>query len=372
MRSGGRFFDVAKLFLAGRSFIFAVSIIALALLPLGDGYRTNTQSFINPWAQWDGEAYITIAEKGYVTLADGRSLYNFLPLYPLAIRMLGTLINDFGMAAFLLSNVFALIAAYFLFLLAELEFGKKVAKKTLVLLLLFPTAFFFSAVYSESLFLALAVSSFYFARKGDWTKAAAISWFLPFVRIVGLSMWIVLAAEYLSQNNKISIKHLSKKDIMLSSSILGVVLFFVYSYATTGNVLGYISQQNLWARTISSPHVALINAVELLFRGPVLAAYSLWNLSVLAFLVFTFYYSLRHMRKSYSVYMFLIMILPLLSSTLEGFSRFILVCFPSFMILAKFLDDKKKLYVPVVLLSSLLLAVLTARFVTGAAGTLFG
>lgn len=162
------------------------------------------------------------------------------------------------------------------------------------------------------------------------------------------------------------------RELALSSTIIGVVLFFVYSYFTTGTLFGYANQQNLWSRTVSSPHVALMNAMELiLFRGPVLAAYSLWNLSVLAFFISTLYYAFVHMRKSYGVYMFLMMILPLLSSTLEGFSRFILICFPSFMIAAKVLKEKSHFYT-VLVVSAFLLIVLTARFVTGSVETLFG
>jgi len=142
---------------------------------------------------------------------------------------------------------------------------------------------------------------------------------------------------------------------------------------TTDSLFGYANQQNLWTRAISSPHVALLNALEvILVRGPVLAAYSVWNLSILVFFVATLYYAFTRMRKSYSVYMFLMMILPLLSSTLEGLSRFILMCFPSFMILAKFLHEKNKIYLPTLALSVLFLVLLTARFVTGAVETVFG
>jgi len=365
-----RFYGVLKIFLLNKMALLLISILAVVFLPIGDGYKINTLSTLNPWAQWDGEAYLTIAEKGYVTLADGRSLYNFLPLYPFAIRLAGFFVQDLALAAVILSNLFSFIAAYYLFRLTEYEFGKSIARKAVVLLLFFPTAFFFSAVYTESMFLAFATASFYYARKGEWTKACILSWFLPFIRIVGLLFWIVLVVERLSQKKRLGI---TKGDLVLSIAITGVVVFFAFSYFTTGSVFGYANQQNLWTRSISSPHVALANALELiLFRGPILVAYSIWNLSVLTFFVLTLYYAFRHMTKSYGMYMFLMMTLPLLSSTLEGFSRFILICFPSFMILAKFLDAKNKFYLPLLVLSASLLIILTARFVTGAVGTVFG
>lgn len=363
---------VAKVFLLNKGLLLFVSILAVTFLPLGAGYKINTPSALNPWAQWDGEAYLTIAEKGYVQLADGRSLYNFLPLYPFAIRLAGFAVQDLALAGFILSGVFALIASYCLYLLTEKEFNRASAKKAAVLLLFFPTAFFFSAVYTESMFLAFATASFYYARSGKWLYSGALATALPFIRIVGLAFWIVLVVEYLMQNNVLQRRKLANAA-GLAIAVTGAALFFVYSFYITGTVFGYANQQNLWTRTVSSPHTAIVNAFQLiLMRGPVLAAYSIWNLSVLGFFAATLYYAFRRMRKSYSVYMVLMMVLPLLSSTLEGFSRFILICFPSFMIAAEFLSRRNKFYLPTLALSVLLLIILTARFVTGAVETVFG
>jgi len=243
------FYDVLRVFLLNKAFLLLVSILAVTFLPLGLGYRINTPSMLNPWAQWDGEAYLTIAEKGYVTLSDGRTLYNFLPAYPLIIRLTGFIVQDLALAALLLSAAFSLMASYYLFRIAELEFGEDVAKKTVVLLLFFPTAFFFSAVYSESMFLALVTASFYYARKGDWIKAGVLAAALPFVRILGLLFWIVLAIEYLLQNRKLVF---NKRFVGVSIAVLGVVAFFIYSMLTTDSLFGYANQQNLWTRAISS------------------------------------------------------------------------------------------------------------------------
>lgn len=363
---------IAKVFLLNKAALIAVSFLAVAFLPLGAVYKVNTQGALNLWAQWDGEAYLTIAQKGYVPLADGRTLYNFLPLYPFSIRLLGFLIPDLALAGFILSGVFALIAFYYLHRLTEKEFGKAAAKKAVVLLLFFPTAFFFSAIYTESLFLALVAASFYYARSGNWIYAGLLAAPLPFVRIVGLAFWIVLVVEYITQGG--TTKKINPREALgFAAALAGVALFFVYSILVTGTVFGYANQQNLWTRAINSPHVALLNAFELiLFRSPVLALYSAWNLSVLGFFAATLYHAIKKMRPSYAVYMFLMMILPLLSSTLEGFSRFILICFPSFMILAKFLNERSKFYLPLLVLSAFFLTILTARFVTGSVETVFG
>ncbi len=364
-----RFRDVLRLYLLNKSFVLVISLLAITFLPLGTGYRVNTPSMLNPWAQWDGEAYLTIAEKGYVPLADGRVLNNFLPGYPFAIRLGAMALQDYALSAFLLSSAFFLVALYYFYRLAEFEFGKGIAKKAAVLFAFFPTAFFFSAVYSEAMFLAFAIPSFYYARKREWAKASVFSLFLPFIRIVGLAFFAVLFVEYWTQNKRKL--RFGKQEAIVFSSVLGAAAFLIFSYFTTGSFFGYASQQNLWTRFISSPHVALEHAVVLLFKGPVLALYSLWNLSVLALFIATLYYS-RKMPSSYPAYMLLVMVPPLLSSTLEGISRFILVCFPSFVVMAKLLGEKNRLFIPLVTIFVIGLAILTARFVTGAVGTVFG
>ena len=50
--------------------------------------------------------------------------------------------------------------------LAELEAGPEVAKHAMWLLALFPASLFFSAVYTEALFLLLSVGAFLAARAG--------------------------------------------------------------------------------------------------------------------------------------------------------------------------------------------------------------
>lgn len=364
------FRGLLKIFLLNKSLLLAVSVLAVAFVPLGAGYKINTPSIVNPWAQWDGEAYLTIAQKGYVTLPDGRTLHNFLPLYPFVIRLAGFIIPDLAFAAIMLSALFSFIAVYFMFLLAEKEFGGGVARKSIILLLFFPTAFFLSAVYTESMFLAFAIPAFYYARKGSWIRAGLLAAALPFIRIVGLLFLPVLALEYFTHGRGIK-----SRDILgLAIPLIGTVSFFLFSLYNTGTLFGYANQQNLWTRSISPPYVALIDAFQLLFfrEGLVLALYSFWNLAVLSFFLLTFYYAVRHLPRSYAAYMFLMMFLPLLSSTLEGFSRFVLISFPSFIILAKYVHDKNKFYLPLLILSASLLILLAARFVTGAVATILG
>ena len=62
------------------------------------------------------------------------------------------------MAALLVSNLAFLGALLALFALTADAFGERIARRAIVVTALFPTAFFFLAPYTESLFLFLSMS----------------------------------------------------------------------------------------------------------------------------------------------------------------------------------------------------------------------
>src|SRR4029077_2699644 len=72
------------------------------------------------------------------------------------------------------------------------------AERLAVLLTAFaPMAFFLSAVYSESLFLALSVGLFWSARKGRWAIAGALGALAGATRSVGVVLILPAVVLYL-------------------------------------------------------------------------------------------------------------------------------------------------------------------------------
>lgn len=101
-----------------------------------------------PWYRWDTVNYIEIAQNGY---ANPQNTI-WPPLYPLLIRG-GLALGLHPLAAALLvSNAAALGFFWLLYRLAEREWDAALARHTLLAVVIFPTAFFLVAGYSESLF----------------------------------------------------------------------------------------------------------------------------------------------------------------------------------------------------------------------------
>jgi Gpi18-like mannosyltransferase len=100
------------------------------------------RAWLEPWYRWDTGWYIHIAYAGYH--ADDGSII-FGPLYPLLIRLTAPFVGgDFLAASILIGNVCCFIGMYLLCVLVAEELGLPLARQAVVLLLAFPSAFYFS------------------------------------------------------------------------------------------------------------------------------------------------------------------------------------------------------------------------------------
>ena len=147
-----------------RSVKFAVLIVILAkILVLTIGYAV---AYINSgpappltilmsmFYHWDAPHYVAIAKNGYVNTGDAANFIVFFPLYPVLIRLFTFDFNYINLSALIISNVCSLIAFFYLYKIAKLEFNDSVALKAVLLLSVFPTAYFLSVPYTEGLFFA--------------------------------------------------------------------------------------------------------------------------------------------------------------------------------------------------------------------------
>ncbi len=91
----------------------------------------------------------------------------FFPLYPLLMRWGGAALGGHPLLAGLIVSLAAFAGALvLLYRLARLELGEDYAWRVVLLISTFPYALYFSAVYTESLFLLLSVGAFYAMRRG--------------------------------------------------------------------------------------------------------------------------------------------------------------------------------------------------------------
>jgi hypothetical protein len=159
-----------------------------------------------PAARWDAAWYETIAHYGYRPDLGAFTAPRtaFFPLYPLGLRAISELGVPAVLAGVLLSLLALTLGLYGLHRLCTLEAarlrladGGGIARLAVLTCALAPMAFFFSALYSESLYLALSVGVFLCARRGRWGPAAACAALAGATRSTGIVLALPLALLYL-------------------------------------------------------------------------------------------------------------------------------------------------------------------------------
>lgn len=116
----------------------------------------DLSSWYIPFANWDGQHYLLLADYGY---GHWRHSQSFYPLFPALIRLLSQVFSP-AVSAVLLNFAFTAGFCLFAYRLAK-HFGCRRPHLPVLLLLAFPTAFFYSAFYSEPLYLFLQMGAVY-------------------------------------------------------------------------------------------------------------------------------------------------------------------------------------------------------------------
>lgn len=364
---------IAKTFLLWRLLLFIPLYIGYLFLPYRPGFEyTNVWSRVEPyfpvnnflfypWANFDGVHYLSIAGVGYTTEA------RFFPLFPLLIRFISNIFSSnqaFGLGqfivGFLIANVSFFLALIILYKLVQLDFSAKIAKLSMIFLLIFPSAFFFGSIYSESLFLLLLLLSFYFMRQRKWLVASFFATFLTITRPVGIVIIPVLIFEFVTQEKIIGIlrrwdrKKLFKifiKSIPLYFTLVGIVFFAWFNLQKWGNAFYFFHSQGEVGSGRSVAKIILFP--QTLFRyGKILTNLPLsqfeWWIALLEILVFIFAIVLlysswkRGTQTSYLIFAILSFLIPASSGTFSALPRYIIVIFPIFMTLALIQDKVVK------------------------------
>ena len=152
------------------------------------------------WERFDGLWFLKIANSGY-SVTDHSAA--FFPLYPLVIRVVSFVLGGHPYAASLLvsNGAFAgsLVVLYFL---TASELSESGARKAVLYMAVFPSAFFFLAPYSESLFLLATLGAFWGARRGKWWVAGICGVLASATRNVGVLLVPALVLEALHQRRR--------------------------------------------------------------------------------------------------------------------------------------------------------------------------
>jgi len=145
----------------------------------------NFGVFIAGLSHWDSTWFLSIAKHGYVSSNPDEAA--FFPLYPVTMRVAGRILSAivhagtpgivsnkaYFLAGIIISNLSFLLTLACIYLIARRNFTQRQTLRGLWLLTLFPSSYYLSAAYSESIFLLFVTAAFLLAYHQKWVWAGA-------------------------------------------------------------------------------------------------------------------------------------------------------------------------------------------------------
>jgi hypothetical protein len=307
---------------------------------LARGWHYSQSRLLDIWARWDSGWYFGIIRRGYALDENIQSTMSdiaFFPLYPYLIKLFVFLLPErmqtterLLIIGLLISNVLLIAALVLLHKLVTSLFDRETAQRTILYTLLFPTGFFLFCFYTESTFLFLSVAAFYAAQRRAWGAACLCGALLALTRPPGILISVPLFWMYLES--------IEWKPARLRPNVLYFLLipaallsFFLYAQRLTGDFLAPVHAQQAWNKRFAMPWTTLFNP----YGGDPYVT-SVEQVLTVAFIALAVLALFKLSSPAYAIYSFLLIIPPLLSGTLISTSRYYLVVFPAFILLARF------------------------------------
>lgn len=328
------------------------------------------------WHHWDTGYYLVIARFGYQKPEQAA----FFPLQGVLERLLTYTHLDVMVAGLLISNVAGLLLLMVLYQLVHEDFDHELGQRTILYLSIFPTAFFLASAYNESLFIFLALFSFYNMRHGNWWLAGLSGFFAGLTRSAGIFLLVPFAYEYLRQH-EFRFKNM-RLDVLAGALIPSAIgLFALYCYYRFHDLLAFSHAQAHWNHEFHLPWYGILQSLHAIrVSDGVLSFQALRNLLdvgpdllMLGLIVLLFVGPWRFPRRylSYGLYavaLYLFLQLFPVGGTglfpLQSVSRYLLELFPAFIVLAM-LGRSRMFNMCYLMIAGSILFFLLTQFLTG-------
>lgn len=349
---------ITGLFLLWRAGLFTLSVLADRLLAYAPSFpyaTTLLPSFglpraIYSFANFDGVHYLTIAREGYLTT---NFIQAFFPLFPAVIlHGLHTLFPSLNLliAGLVLANLFFLGFLLIGFRLIASTYSARIAWRFIFAVLLFPWSIFLASLYTESLFLLLMISCFWFAHKKNWVWAALMAALLSSTRIVGIMIVPALLIELYSSVipakagavpfGQIQSKKYYKEIITILLGSTGLLAYMGYLYLHFGDPLYFLHVQaafgagrsngiTLYPQVVYRGLKILLTTTKDLKYITYLAEFLAGTLGMLAIV-----WPWKKISPGITFFALTSAIIPTVSGSFLSMGRFLLPCLPIYLLIA--------------------------------------
>jgi hypothetical protein len=344
----------------------------LTIPPLAD--QGAEFPLVGVWQRWDACWYSKIAAFGY---EPAEMSANFWPLFPVLTGGVARIVGGSVALAGLVVSAIAYIAAMTgLYRLVARDFEDVTARRTVLLISIFPSAFFLFAPFTEALFLALAVWCIAMARERQWLLAALLGGLAALTRIQGVFLvlpigWEALVAAGLTawrpwrdwRLPSIAVGPLVRGCLAAGGPLIGFVAFFAYTAAVAGETP--LDTQDAWGGKEFFPpwDVAAAAWQWTLDHNDPLQFFNLALLVTFGVLLTVGLFRLPFAYTLFALPQIVLLATRIQPTPLTSTNRYLLVIFPAFVVLA--LIPWRRARLAWAITSTLFLAILVQSFLAG-------
>lgn len=291
--------------------------------------------FLWSFGNFDGVHYLGIAQNGYFA----QFTQAFFPLYPILVRAasLGTA-GNLLISALVISNLAFFIAVLLFYKIIEKKHGANTAFWSEIMLLSFPTSFFFGAIYTEGVFFLLIMLFYFFESKGRYIVASLFGAFASFTRLIG----VFLSFPLLFNKNR---------RYLVFVPPIGLLVYMGFLKYRFNNPLYFLTSQAAFGQERDAANVILLPQVFYRYLKIFLTAQGqsllvpLFEFSVTLLALVLIVIAFKKTEKKWVLFALASVVLPTLTGTLASMPRYVLVAFPMFVVLAMIKNSYIKLLI---------------------------
>jgi len=310
-----------------------------------DAPRISADELWNLPYRWDASWYVSVANGGYrwVGAVNVQQNLAFFPAFPLLMRATSLLGSShvpldvrLAWSGTVLSVAAFLGALMYLYQLFDKEVGEEAIGAGLLFLATYPFALFFSASYTESLYLLGALGSFFHMRRSEIVPAACWALLVGLTRPNGCVLAVPLTIVALGQARG----GRARVGLLLVATmpIVGMLAYSAYGFSLTGRAFVWADlQRQAWDRTfqgldkaVADVGTALAHFGRIRTTDTVRTSEALNGLAAM-FGLATIWPVWRRLGLAYAVFVAIGVILPLINGGVMSMGRFSAVFFPSFV-----------------------------------------
>ena len=313
--------------------------------------------------RFDAGWYADIAYDGYEWQRrfDRQQNLAFFPAYPLLMRAVGALsgrradasredwVRRYTWAGVAISLAAFFWAAWYMSRTARELLGDERATAAVLLLAAYPFALFFSAAYTEALFLLAAAGAWYHFRRAEWARAAAWGLVAGLSRPNGCFLTVALALLALGVRDAAPVLWVSHPGrrarlaalVVAAMPAVGMLIFTLYVYRLTEIWFAWARMHGAWGRSLASGDLMVtVGSAAGLLQLAATHPFQALNTLGLSFALVLVWPVWRKLGPAWAAFVLLNVLAPLATGGLLSMGRVTATLFPLFLALAAVLSSR--------------------------------